>query len=188
MSVRPEGPAGPEQPAGSRPGLDPDDVPSDGDGVSTHPGGEPSGNPLDPVARPGVDLSQVPHTGSRPPESGEVAPHPAVVEPGENDEDDGVEGAGGAPQAGHAAPEEEGVDQDGAPDVDADPGDTASLEPGGGVEPGDTPPSSGGTATSLAPQEKEKGGRSRLLVPIIILAVLALLFVAFFGGQLLSFF
>lgn len=168
---------------------DPDDVPSDGDGASTHPGGEPSGNPLDPVVRPGVDLSEVPHTGTRPPESGEVAPHVAVVEQGDQDDAAAAvpESTGQAP-AGEPATADATAGASGSTDADPDPGNTAGLEPGGGVEPGDTPPASEGTATSLARDPSEKGGRSRLIVPISILAVLALLFVAFFLGQLIGLF
>lgn len=165
------------EPAGST--RDPDDVPSDGDGASTHPGGEPSGNPLDPVVRPGVDLSEMPHTGTHPPESGEVPPHVAVVEQTEQT----AAGATAATPASHAP-----ADEPAGTDADPDPDATAGLEPGGGVEPGDTPPASGGTATSLARDKSEKGGRSRLIVPISILAVLALLFVAFFLGQLIGLF
>ncbi len=168
---------------------DPDDVPSDGDGASTHPGGEPSGNPLDPVVRPGVDLSQMPHTGTHPPESGEVPPHVAVVEQGEQDQPDQQDQvAASTGQAPADAPTGADAGTSGSPDADPDPDSTAGLEPGGGVEPGDTPPSAGGTATSLSKNETEKGGRSRLIVPISILTVLALLFVAFFLGQLLELF
>ncbi len=168
---------------------DPDDVPSDGDGASTHPGGEPSGNPLDPVVRPGVDLSEVPHTGTHPPESGEVAPHVAVVEQSERTDAAAADrGTTSQAPADESATPATTTDASGSADTDPDPDDTPGLEPGGGVEPGDTPPASEGTATSLAKDKSEKGGRSRLIVPISILAVLALLFVAFFLGQLIGLF
>lgn len=160
--------------------------------VSTSPGGTPTGNPLDPLARPGVDASDAPHTGHTAPPRDEVAPHDAVVtaeeQHGEQVDPPPVGGV-----AGPDAPAQDGADPDGravppahpgAQSADPDPGGTPGLEAGGGVEPGDTPPAAGGTQTSLARNEKLPGGRTRLLVPIGILVVLAILFAAFFFGQI----
>lgn len=175
----------------------PDEVPSDGDGASTAPHGTPTGNPLDPVARPGVEVTDAPHTGRTAPPHDEVAPHTAVVteaeeRAAEHEAHDEPEPVGGV--RGPDAPAQDATDPDGrdvppphpgAESADPDPGDTAGLESGGGVEPGDTPPASGGTQTSLARNEHLPGGRTRLLVPIGIVVVLALLVAAFFVGQFL---
>lgn len=162
------------------------------DDLSTSPGGTPTGNPLDPLARPGVDASDAPHTGHAAPPRDEVAPHDAVV----TDEERRAAQAGPAPVGGVTgpdAPAQDGADPDGravptahpgAESPDPDPGDTPGLEAGGGVQPGDTPPASGGTATSLARNEKLPGGRTRLVIPISIVVVLAILLAAFFLGQL----
>lgn len=176
---------------GPRPGSDPGHGGADGEVVSTSPGGTPTGNPLDPLARPGVDASDAPHTGRTAPPREEVAPHDAVVTEEERRAAQADPPVGGA--TGPDAPAQDGADPDGravppahpgAESADPDPGDTPGLQSGGGVEPGDTPPASGGTQTSLARDERLPGGRTRLLVPIGILVVLAILFAAFFLGQL----
>ena len=177
------------------PGGDPDRVPSDGDRASSAPHGTPTGNPLDPVARPGVDVTDAPRTGRTAPPHDEVAPHDAVVTEQEQSaarEEQADPPVGGV--TGPDAPAQDAADPDGrdvppphpgAESADPDPGDTAGLGSGGGVEPGDTPPASGGTETSLARDEKIPGGRTRLLVPIGIVVVLAILVAAFFVGQFL---
>jgi hypothetical protein len=38
---------------------------------------------------------------------------------------------------------------------DPDPADTPGLEPGGGVQPGDTPPDSGSTTVGLSHHERD---------------------------------
>ena len=185
-------------------GGDPDRVPPDGHGASTGPHGAPTGNPLDPVARPGVDVTDAPHTGTTAPPHDDVAPHPAVVVAPDRDEQRASQHGGEHEEAtapapvgrttGPDAPAQDAPDPDGrevppphpgAESPDPDPGDTAGLEGGGSVEPGDTPPSAGGTQTSLADDEHLPGGRTRLLVPIGIVVVLAILVVAFFVGQFL---
>ena len=178
------------EPAGA-PGGDPDRVPPDGDGTSTAPHGAPTGNPLDPVARPGADLADGPRTGRTAPPHDEVAPHPAVVT---EEQQRAAREAHADPAAGGGAPAQDGADpagrevpppHPGAESPDPDPGDTAGLQGGGGVAPGDTPPSAGGTQTSLARDEHLPGGRTRLVIPIGIVVVLALVVAAFFVGQFL---
>ena len=74
----------------------------------------------------------------------------------------------------------------GAESADPDPATTPpAWAAAAASSPATPPPASGGTETSLARDEKIPGGRTRLLVPIGIVVVLAILVAAFFVGQFL---
>ncbi|ROP46013.1 DUF6480 family protein [Pseudokineococcus lusitanus] len=69
-----------------------------------------------------------------------------------------------------------------SPSPDPDPSDTPGLEPGGGVRPGDTPPSEAGTSglsDNKPTDQKQPSGAVNKAVPIAIIG-LVLLFVLFF--------
>ena len=66
----------------------------------------------------------------------------------------------------HADPLRDGT----SPGTDPDPADTVGLEPGGGVQPGDTPPAE--SAVSGLSYEQDPPGRSSGALPIwIVLGV-----------------
>ncbi|GHF75777.1 hypothetical protein FHX82_002449 [Amycolatopsis bartoniae] len=60
---------------------------------------------------------------------------------------------------------------------DPDPDNTPGLEPGGGVQPGDTPPDSGSTTLGLSNREPHQP-RSVPWITIVIAVILALLIAA----------
>ncbi|MFC4497095.1 DUF6480 family protein [Streptomyces ovatisporus] len=64
------------------------------------------------------------------------------------------------------------------PDPD-EPGHTPGLEPGGQVPPGETPPGEDSTA-GAGPDERHNPATGWAKAPVIILAVLVLLFLVYF--------
>lgn len=77
-------------------------------------------------------------------------------------------------------------DPSGPQSPDPDPMNTPGLEPGGGVAPGDTPPSEAGTAVSPVPDVKGPSAAANLAIPlsivgVIVLGALALLLARLFG-------
>jgi hypothetical protein len=94
-------------------------------------------------------------------------------------------GPGRGPDGGHG---DEGADRErpgSASEVpDPDPATTPGLEPGGGVMPGDTPPSEAGTSGLSAPEPKLPSRRTNLVVPIVIAVLVAAAALAFFAARL----
>jgi hypothetical protein len=69
-----------------------------------------------------------------------------------------------------------------SPSADPDPSDTPGLEPGGGVRPGDTPPSEAGMSglsDNKPTDQKQPSGAVNKIIPIAIIS-LVMLFVLFF--------
>ncbi|MEJ5945272.1 DUF6480 family protein [Pseudokineococcus basanitobsidens] len=64
------------------------------------------------------------------------------------------------------------------PSADPDPDDSPGLESGGGVRPGDTPPSEAGTSGLSHHEAKEPSKGLNRAIPVAIVA-LAFLFVLF---------
>lgn len=64
---------------------------------------------------------------------------------------------------------------------DPDPADTPGLEPGGGVQPGDTPPDSGSTTVGLSHHERRT---SDAWSPVSIAIILV--FAVMIGGFMLA--
>lgn len=64
---------------------------------------------------------------------------------------------------------------------DPDPADTPGLEPGGGVQPGDTPPDSGSTTVGLSHHERDTA-KAWGPVSIAIILVVAVMI----GGFMLA--
>ena len=67
---------------------------------------------------------------------------------------------------------------------DPDPATTPGLEPGGGVAPGDTPPSEAGTSGLSAPEPKVPGRRLNLVIPIVLVVLVVAAALAFFAARL----
>ncbi|GEM_PF-1311443 len=68
--------------------------------------------------------------------------------------------------------------------TDPDPATTPGLEPGGGVAPGDTPPSEAGTSGLSAPEPKEPGRKLNLAIPIVLVVLVVAAALAFFVARL----
>ncbi|WP_109775329.1 DUF6480 family protein [Quadrisphaera granulorum] len=68
--------------------------------------------------------------------------------------------------------------------TDPDPATTPGLEPGGGVAPGDTPPSEAGTSGLSAPEPKLPGRRTNLVIALVVAVLVAAAALAFFAGRL----
>ncbi len=68
-----------------------------------------------------------------------------------------------------------------------DPAETAGLEPGGGVDPGDTPPIEGsisGTTGNDGPNKGPvNGNRTPMIIALSVLAVIVLMVAIFVGAQ-----
>ncbi|RHA43638.1 DUF6480 family protein [Cellulomonas rhizosphaerae] len=67
---------------------------------------------------------------------------------------------------------------------DPDPADTPGLEPGGGVQPGDTPP--GESSTSSAHWQSNSGSATASWIPYVIIGVTVVFVLLFFVGYISS--
>lgn len=90
------------------------------------------------------------------------------------------------PPAGGHQQRAQTPDESGSASADPDPSSTPGLEAGGGVAPGDTPPSEAGTQVSPVPEAKGPSRLANLAIPIGIVAVfglggIALLLARLFG-------
>ncbi len=131
-----------------------------------------TGNPLDPRRRPGASPDAPAQQAAH--ERGAPASSPDGGGPPDQDQADPQ---GRAIPPAHSGPQS----------PDPDPGHTPGLEPGGGVAPGDTPPSESGTAVRATPEVKGPSRAANLAIPIgillvIVLGGLALLLGRLFGG------
>ena len=71
-----------------------------------------------------------------------------------------------------------------------DPAVSPGLEPGGGVQPGDTPPSSGQTSGSVSGSDQPNvgpvsGNRTPMVIALTALAVIVLMVAALVGASFL---
>jgi Family of unknown function (DUF6480) len=72
-----------------------------------------------------------------------------------------------------------------AESADPDPQNTPGLEPGGSVPPGETPPAEGSTPEA-GPEETHNPTRGWATGPLILIAVLAVVFVVYYVARILS--
>lgn len=73
-------------------------------------------------------------------------------------------------------------------DPNPDPAVTAGLEPGGGVQPGDTPPSEGSTTSAAAATDQPNvgpvsGNRTPMIIALSALAVIVVMVAALVGAS-----
>jgi hypothetical protein len=92
------------------------------------------------------------------------------------------------PPAGGHQQRPQTPEESGSANADPDPSSTPGLEAGGGVRPGDTPPSEAGTQVLPVPEAKGPSRAANLAIPLGIFGVIALGAIALLLARLFGLF